>query len=104
MILVSGFFGGKHFSSRLIDECTDAHAVERAPYKENRNQKEAQRQNVRQGCVPVISGRQANSQFYSQQPEQRRKLDYRIQRYRRSVLKRIANGVANNGGIVKGGA
>src|ERR1700682_4803005 len=65
LLIASRSLGGKHFS-RLVDECADAHAVERAPNEEDRNQEEAQRQDMRQGCVPVISGRQANSEFYRQ--------------------------------------
>src|ERR1043165_2480219 len=78
----------------------DAHAVDRAPDEEERDQEKDARQNVRQGGI-AIARRQAHCQLNGQETEERRELDDWIEGDRRRVLERIAHGVAHDRGIMQ---
>src|ERR1039458_4731094 len=83
----------------LLRALLDPHRVERPVHERKRHHEEPSSQYSRQSR-PLIDG-QLHSQLHRQQPEQRRELDDRIQRYRRRVLERIAHGIADDGCIVQ---
>src|SRR3954469_3118000 len=86
-----GFFGG------------DAHAVERSQHEDDRDQEEDRRQddadfNLHVGLAHL------QRQFDGEQAEERGELDDRVERDGGRVLERIADGVADDGRLVKLGA
>src|SRR5437660_12757379 len=78
----------------------DAHPVEGTVDEEERDDEEGRRENVGQSCA-VLRGRQLHRKLDGEQTEERRELDDRVERDRRRVLERIADGVTNYGGVME---
>ena len=77
----------------------DAHAVERAVDEDEGDDEEDGRQDVRQPCA--LGCGQLHGEFDGEQAEERGELDDRIEGDGRGVLERIADGVADDGGVVE---
>src|SRR5215469_12656286 len=80
----------------------DPHAVERPVHEEHGDQQEDASKDIGEDAT-LVAG-QRNSQFDSQQSEQRSELDDRVHSHRGGILERIANGIADHGCRVKVGA
>ena len=84
---------------KLRGGAADAHAVERAVDEDEGHHEECRRQDVRQ--VVALAGGKLHGQLDGQQAEERRELDHRIERDGGRVLEGIADGVANDRGVVQ---
>src|SRR3989442_3267674 len=77
----------------------DPHGVERAPHERQRDDEERPREHQAQGGP--ASGGQRDRQLDREQAKQRREFDDRVHRDRRRILEWVANGVADDGGVVQ---
>src|SRR5580704_1411971 len=96
---IGGLFLTHFRLPNLVSGAADAHAVEAAVDEDERNGEEDCRQDVGQSFA--LRCRQLNGEFDGQKAEQRRELDDWVERDGAGVLKRIADRVANDSGVVE---
>src|SRR5713101_8113784 len=87
------------YTSALCGGAADAHAVERTVDEGEGNGEEGSGEDVCQRAA--LRGGQSHGEFDGEQAEERCELDDRVQRNGRRIFKRIADGVADDGGVVK---